>query len=324
MVHIEIDSKSGFCFGVINAIKKAEESLTHEDSLCSLGDIVHNEQEMARLSHKGLHAINHDELATMRGSKILFRAHGEPPSTYDLARENGIEIIDASCPVVLVLQKKIKKAYTEQPNAQIVIYGKKGHAEVNGLARTILNPVNKGWGDFLGTGKLINRRMNEIYLSYEDAKEYVKNNLNVKTYKEWKENIKNGLIPLNIPKSPDQFYKKQNKWFGWNEFLNTDIVSTAIKSKNFLSYEEGFKTNFVLINSKNANALTGRKGIESIKKDSVVWTMEPQVLLTKTTNSDKPVRANSTCSNDNETSLEDTFVSKDAIVFRPNYFVAIS
>ena len=133
MVHIEIDSKSGFCFGVINAIKKAEETLTHEDSLCSLGDIVHNEQEMARLTHKGLHAINHDELATMRGSKILFRAHGEPPSTYDLARENGIEIIDASCPVVLVLQKKIKKAYTEQPTAQIVIYGKKGHAEVNGL-----------------------------------------------------------------------------------------------------------------------------------------------------------------------------------------------
>ena len=95
-------------------IKKAEETLTHEQSLYSLGHIVHNEQEMARLSRQGLHAINHDELAAMHGSKILFRAHGEPPSTYDLARENGIEIIDASCPVVLVLQKKIKKAYEKR------------------------------------------------------------------------------------------------------------------------------------------------------------------------------------------------------------------
>lgn len=133
MVHIEIDPKSGFCFGVINAIEKAEETLALEKSLYSLGDIVHNEQEMARLKDKGLYAIRHDELATIRGSKILFRAHGEPPSTYELARKYDIEVIDASCPVVLVLQKKIKTAYTENPSAQIVIYGKKGHAEVNGL-----------------------------------------------------------------------------------------------------------------------------------------------------------------------------------------------
>lgn len=133
MVHIEIDSGSGFCFGVINAIKKAEEALGNEKSLTSLGDIVHNEQEMSRLSKKGLRAISYEQLRQMRGSKVLFRAHGESPAMYKIARENGIEIIDASCPVVLVLQKKIKKAYEEHRDAQIVIYGKKGHAEVNGL-----------------------------------------------------------------------------------------------------------------------------------------------------------------------------------------------
>lgn len=133
MVHIEIDSGSGFCFGVINAIKKAEEALKEGAPLKSLGDIVHNEQEMNRLSQKGLHAISYNQLSKMKGSKVLFRAHGESPSTYEMARQHGVEIIDASCPVVLVLQKKIKKAYTEHPEAQIVIYGKRGHAEVNGL-----------------------------------------------------------------------------------------------------------------------------------------------------------------------------------------------
>ncbi len=133
MIHIEIDSTSGFCFGVVNAIKKAEEELTAENRLCCLGDIVHNEQEMTRLADKGLVSIDHDELQRMRGSKVLFRAHGEPPTTYEIARRNGIQIVDASCPVVLALQKKIRKAYTEFPEAQIVIYGKRGHAEVNGL-----------------------------------------------------------------------------------------------------------------------------------------------------------------------------------------------
>ena len=133
MIYIEIDSNSGFCFGVVNAIKKAEEALIQENSLYSLGDIVHNEQEMNRLSNKGLHAIQYNQLPQIKGSKVLFRAHGEPPSTYESANKYGIEIIDASCPVVLGLQQKIKKAFSEQPTAQIVIYGKKGHAEVNGL-----------------------------------------------------------------------------------------------------------------------------------------------------------------------------------------------
>lgn len=133
MVHIEIDKGSGFCFGVVNAIRKAEEELAQKRTLCSLGDIVHNEQEIARLADKGLTTINYNQLPQMRGAKVLFRAHGEPPSTYEIARREGIQIVDASCPVVLALQKKIRKAFDENPDAQIVIYGKKGHAEVNGL-----------------------------------------------------------------------------------------------------------------------------------------------------------------------------------------------
>ncbi|MGN0186854.1 MAG: 4-hydroxy-3-methylbut-2-enyl diphosphate reductase [Paludibacteraceae bacterium] len=133
MVTIEIDNTSGFCFGVVNAIKKAEEELQTEQRLCCLGDIVHNEQEMRRLSDKGLVAIDHAQLQQLHGCKVLFRAHGEPPETYNIARRNDIQIVDASCPVVLALQKKIRTAYTEFPEAQIVIYGKRGHAEVNGL-----------------------------------------------------------------------------------------------------------------------------------------------------------------------------------------------
>ena len=132
---VEIDDKSGFCFGVTTAIRKAEEVLDREGTLYCLGDIVHNTAEVERLQKKGLITITHDELKDLHDVKMLLRAHGEPPSTYRIARENNIEIIDATCPVVLQLQKRIKKAW-EQDKAkekQIVIYGKKGHAEVNGL-----------------------------------------------------------------------------------------------------------------------------------------------------------------------------------------------
>ena len=132
---IEIDKDSGFCFGVVNAIHKAEEELASKGELYCLGDIVHNSMEVERLSKKGLVTIDHNEFERLRNKKVLLRAHGEPPLTYQKARENKIEIIDATCPVVLNLQKNIKKAYLESnPNeTQIVIYGKIGHAEVNGL-----------------------------------------------------------------------------------------------------------------------------------------------------------------------------------------------
>ena len=133
MVQIEIDNGSGFCFGVTTAIKKAEEELAAGKTLYCLGDIVHNGMECERLKQLGLVTINHEEMKQLHGVKVLLRAHGEPPSTYEMARENDIEIIDASCPVVLQLQRRIKKQYDACPEAQIVIFGKPGHAEVLGL-----------------------------------------------------------------------------------------------------------------------------------------------------------------------------------------------
>ncbi|MBO4659924.1 MAG: 4-hydroxy-3-methylbut-2-enyl diphosphate reductase [Prevotella sp.] len=133
MLNIEIDSGSGFCFGVTTAIKKAEEELQAGQTLYCLGDIVHNGMEVERLSTNGLVTINHDELRQLHNVKVLLRAHGEPPETYEIAKKNNIEIIDATCPVVLALQRRIKKQFDSNPDAQIVIFGKNGHAEVLGL-----------------------------------------------------------------------------------------------------------------------------------------------------------------------------------------------
>lgn len=136
MVNIEIDSGSGFCFGVTTAIRKAEEELAKGNMLYCLGDIVHNGQECERLKKMGLITINHEEFAKLHNVKVLLRAHGEPPETYELARANNIEIIDATCPVVLRLQQRIKQEFdnsADSDNKQIVIYGKNGHAEVLGL-----------------------------------------------------------------------------------------------------------------------------------------------------------------------------------------------
>lgn len=133
--HVEIDSGSGFCFGVVTAIQKAEEELEKSGTLYCLGDIVHNSDEVQRLARKGLEVITHADLERLHNVKVLLRAHGEPPSTYRLAKRNNIEIIDATCPVVLRLQQRIKKSFDAEANErpQIVIYGKNGHAEVNGL-----------------------------------------------------------------------------------------------------------------------------------------------------------------------------------------------
>ncbi len=133
-LRVEIDGDSGFCFGVVNAIAKAEKELENDsEPLYCLGDLVHNGDEVKRLADKGLRVIDHDGMTALEGKRLLLRAHGEPPSTYAIAADTGIKIIDATCPVVLQLQKKIRKAFVEHPDTQIVIYGKKGHAEVNGL-----------------------------------------------------------------------------------------------------------------------------------------------------------------------------------------------
>ena len=156
MIQIEIDNGSGFCFGVTTAIKKAEEELAQGGTLYCLGDIVHNGMECERLRQMGLITINHDDMRELHNVKVLLRAHGEPPATYELARQNNIEIIDATCPVVLKLQNRIKEKWKEESgkgrsaegrllpkgrkkedsnclSPQIVIFGKKGHAEVLGL-----------------------------------------------------------------------------------------------------------------------------------------------------------------------------------------------
>lgn len=135
MIRVEIDEGSGFCFGVVTAIHKAEEELAKGVTLYCLGDIVHNSREVERLKAMGLITINHEEFSQLHNAKVLLRAHGEPPETYAIARKNNIEIIDATCPVVLRLQKRIKQEFRKEDfeAKQIVIYGKNGHAEVLGL-----------------------------------------------------------------------------------------------------------------------------------------------------------------------------------------------
>lgn len=134
MIKVEIDEGSGFCFGVTTAIGKAEKELAGDNTLYCLGDIVHNGKECDRLHQMGLQTINHEQFNRLQNAKVLLRAHGEPPATYRQAEKNHIEIIDATCPVVLQLQKRIKREYdATNGQAQIVIFGKKGHAEVLGL-----------------------------------------------------------------------------------------------------------------------------------------------------------------------------------------------
>ena len=134
-MEVKIDDNAGYCFGVVKAIGAAEEELGRSGSLYCLGDIVHNSAEVERLKSKGLCVIDHERLGRLSDCKVLIRAHGEPPSTYRVARERGIELFDATCPIVLALQGRIRRGYEEMRsrNGQIVIFGKPGHAEVIGL-----------------------------------------------------------------------------------------------------------------------------------------------------------------------------------------------
>ncbi|UOR04084.1 4-hydroxy-3-methylbut-2-enyl diphosphate reductase [Hymenobacter aerilatus] len=135
-MNITIDKNSGYCFGVEFAIQMAEDELAHEETLYCLGDIVHNRMEVERLHALGLRIIDREQLGTLHDCKVLIRAHGEPPETYQLAMQNNLELIDASCPVVLKLQNRVKHAFdiSNRQQGQIVIYGQPGHAEVAGLA----------------------------------------------------------------------------------------------------------------------------------------------------------------------------------------------
>lgn len=146
---VDIEESSGFCFGVKNAVTIAEDVLRDGGTVYCLGEIVHNDIEVARLTSLGLKAITYEEFATLRDNKVLIRAHGEPSSTYEKARENNITIIDATCPIVRSMQEKIRKVaeLSRDEKGQIVIYGKEGHAEVIGLMSAA------GPGGILVTGK---------------------------------------------------------------------------------------------------------------------------------------------------------------------------
>lgn len=140
-MEVETDRQSGFCFGVQNAVEIAERSLLNGEKVFSLGPIVHNDREVERLSSLGLVSIDHDQFRELRNCKVLIRAHGEPPETYFTAEKNNIEIIEATCPIVKKLQSRIRQTYDKVTglNGQVVIFGKKGHAEVVGLMGQINN-----------------------------------------------------------------------------------------------------------------------------------------------------------------------------------------
>lgn len=134
-IKVEVDTKSGFCYGVVRAIKEAENFLESNDKLYSLGSIVHNNTELNRLTKLGMNVITHIDMDNLRDSVVFIRAHGEPPSSYEIAERNNLTLIDCTCPVVLMLQKRIKNRYAwlKGVNGQLLIFGKLGHAEVNGL-----------------------------------------------------------------------------------------------------------------------------------------------------------------------------------------------
>lgn len=134
MIHVEIDPNSGFCFGVVRAVEMAEEYLKKGKSLSSLGEMVHNAEEVKRLESMGMHTISCHDLDKDESDNVLIRAHGEPPLTYETVNKEGRKIVDATCPIVIKLQKSVKKTWEIYPDAQIVIYGKPGHAEVIGLS----------------------------------------------------------------------------------------------------------------------------------------------------------------------------------------------
>lgn len=141
-MRVEIDDNSGFCFGVVRAIGEAERAL-QSGEVFSLGDIVHNRIEVQRLEQLGLRTVSHEDLPSLEGCRLLVRAHGEPPSTFEQARALGIEVIDATCPVVAKLQERVVKAYNamREVDGQVVILGKRGHAEVVGLAGQVDEPT---------------------------------------------------------------------------------------------------------------------------------------------------------------------------------------
>lgn len=214
MINVEIDEYSGFCFGVTTAIGKAEEELKSSSTLYCLGDIVHNSKECERLKRLGLVTIDHEEFRTLRNAKVLLRAHGEPPETYAIAKENNLELIDATCPVVLKLQQRIKQKWesNEGGKRQIVIYGQAGHAEVLGLVgQTHGNAI------VVETPSQIDRldKQCDTYLYSQTTK-------SLEGYKEIMEATRNHILPGQKFESYDTVCRQvANRMSGISEFART-------------------------------------------------------------------------------------------------------
>jgi 4-hydroxy-3-methylbut-2-en-1-yl diphosphate reductase len=218
---VTIDPNSGLCFGVIYAIKAAEEELDKTGKLYCLGDIVHNNKEVERLKSKGLIIINHEEFSNLYNSRVLIRAHGEPPETYKIALENSIELIDASCPVVLKLQNQIRLGNEEMhdKDGQIVIYGKDGHAEVNGLV-----------GQTLETAIIINNENDLDTIDYsKPIRIYSQTTQSIRGYEKMIQEIKTRIDKANPEKETD---------FIANETICSQVSNRTPQMKTFASQYE--------------------------------------------------------------------------------------
>jgi len=203
---VEIDVNSGFCFGVENAVEIAEQVLDSGEMVYCLGSIVHNDVEVERLRKKGLITITHGEYRNLRNARVLVRAHGEPPSTYEIARTNNIDLIDATCPIVMRLQSRIKRAWIESPDkgGQVVLFGKEGHAEVIGLLGQTANQAILINGE-KDIGKIDFSR--PVYL-------FSQTTMSVPEYRRLAEIIRGKITESGQPGDPDDLMRVHNSICG--------------------------------------------------------------------------------------------------------------
>lgn len=277
MIKVEIDKDSGFCFGVVTAIKKAEEELLKGETLYCLGDIVHNNKEVERLKEIGLITINRDEFKELHNVKVLLRAHGEPPETYSIARKNNIEIIDATCPVVLKLQKRIKQEYNKEknPTGKIVIYGQNGHAEVSGLVgqtdgnAVVINNLEEVQNLDLSKGISLYSQTTKSLNEFWEIVEYIKNHIAPGAFFEYHDTICRQVanrIPniRNFAKSHDLIFFVSGKKSSNGKILFNECLSVNPNS-HLIDNIDGINNNLL----KNINSI-GICGATSTPK----WLME--------------------------------------------------
>jgi len=230
-MNITIDKNSGFCFGVIHAIRTAEKYLKNNKSLFCLGDIVHNNEEVSRLTNLGLQIITHEQFKNLYNTTVLIRAHGEPPATYHIAKKNNITLIDATCQVVSQLQKKIKKEVEQHPNTQILIVGKTGHAEVEGLL-----------GQTQRYGKVISTLKDLEQIDYsKPAKLYAQTTQSEEKYNQLAEQIREN-------------YKKNNSE-NFIEIYNTVCKRVRNRAKEIEEFASKFDVVLFVSDEKSSNGL---------------------------------------------------------------------